>query len=273
ERGLGDAQQKRASRGRAAAVGDHPLVLFAEAEFIHLLLEQERGVAHVFYLHPAHHLPDDYFNVLVADGHTLESIHFLDFVHQVSLQLLLTKHGKNVVRVERAVHERLAGAHALTFLHVDVYTTGHGIFLLRAVIGHDVDFTLAFGNFAELHHAIDLTDDGGLARLAGLKQLNHARQTTGDVFGLGGVARDLGQHVARMDFISVLHHQVGPGRHQVTPRRLAFDDQRRLAFLVRRLAHDVARESGDFVHFLMQRDALLQVFELHLAADFRKDGK
>src|SRR6185437_9477525 len=35
----------------------------------------------------------------------------------------------------------------------------------------------------------------------------------------------------------------------------------------------MAREAGDFIHFLMQRDAFLQVLELHGAADFREDGE
>ena len=35
----------------------------------------------------------------------------------------------------------------------------------------------------------------------------------------------------------------------------------------------MAGEAGDFVHFFMERHAFLQVFELHGAADFRKDGK
>ena len=89
---------------------DHALVLVAEAELIDLLFEQEVGVAHFLDLHPAHHLANDHFDVLVVDVHALQAIDFLDFVHQVSLQLLLTEHAQNVVRVERAVHQRFAGA-------------------------------------------------------------------------------------------------------------------------------------------------------------------
>jgi hypothetical protein len=77
-----------------------PLVLLAEAEAVHLLLEQEVGVAHFVDAHPAQHLAHDHFDVLVADGHALQTVDFLDFVHQVSLQFLLAQHGKNVVRVQ-----------------------------------------------------------------------------------------------------------------------------------------------------------------------------
>ena len=96
----------RPSAGRPPSAID-ALVLFAEAEPIDLLFEQEVGIAHFLDLHPAQHLPDDVFDVLVRDGHALQTVDFLDFVHQVSLQLLLAEHGKNVVRV-RADHPSAA---------------------------------------------------------------------------------------------------------------------------------------------------------------------
>ena len=99
---------------------DHALVLVLEAESIDLLLEQEVGVADFLDLHPAQHLPDDDFDVLVVDVHALQAIDLLNFVDEVLLQLLLAEHAQNVVRVERAVHQRLAGADAVAFLHVDV---------------------------------------------------------------------------------------------------------------------------------------------------------
>ena len=41
--------------------------------------------------------------------------------------------------LQRTVDERIAGAEALAFLHVDVDAAGHGVFLLLAVVGGDVD--------------------------------------------------------------------------------------------------------------------------------------
>jgi hypothetical protein len=227
------------SSGRPVAglppLRDRLLVLFAEAELVDLLFQQEARIAHVFDLHPAHHLANDHFDVLVADVDALQPVDFLDFVHQVSLQLLFAQHGQNVVRVERAIHQRLAGADALAFLHVDVNAARHLVFLLGAVVGHDVDLALALGYLAELHHAIDFADDRGFMRLAGFEQFDHARQTTGDVFGLGGFARDLRQHVARRNRVAILHHQVGSRRHQVALAALALDDDRGLALLVGRI--------------------------------------
>ena len=46
----------------------------------------------------------------------------------------------------------------------------------------------------------------------------------------------------------------------------------RLALLIGRVGNHPAREAGDFVHFFVERDAFLQVLELHRAADFGEDG-
>src|SRR5208283_2031346 len=177
-------------------------------------------------------------------------------------------------RVERAVHERFAGLDALAFLHVDVNAAWNEVFLLGAVVGDHVDFALALGNFAELDRAVDFADDGGLVRLAGFEQFDHARQTTGDVFRFGGFAGDLGQHIAGADRVAILHHEVGTGGHQVTLAGFAtLDDDRGLALLVGRIADHVTRQAGDFVDFFVQGDAFLQVLELHRAADFGQDGE
>ena len=209
---------------------------------------------------------------LSRDVDALQPVDFLDFVDQISLQLLLAEHGQDVVRVERAVHERFARLDALAFLHVDVNAARNRVFLLGAVVGGDVEFALSFRDLAELDRAIDFADDRGLMRLAGFEQLDHARQTTGDVFGLGGFARDLRQHVARSNGVAILDHQVGSRRHQVTLAVLAsLDDDRGLALLIRRIADHVTRQAGDFVHFFVERDPFLQILELHGAADFGQD--
>ena len=133
----------------------HAIVLFAEAEPVDLLLEQEVGVAHIVDPHPAQHLPDDDFDVLIRDGHALQTIDFLDFVHQVSLQFLLAQHVENVVRVKRTIHQRVAGAQTLAFLNVDVDTALHRVFLLVAVVRSDVDLALSLADFTEADHAVD----------------------------------------------------------------------------------------------------------------------
>src|SRR5579864_591924 len=268
ERSLRDAEEQRTAGGRLAALRNHALVLFAKGELVDLLFEQEARVAHVFDLHPAHHLTNNHFDVLVRDVDALQPVDLLDFVDQVSLQLFFAEHGQDVVRVERAIHQGFTSLDALAFLHVDVNAARNRVFLLGAVVGDHVDFALSFGHLAEFDCAIDFADDRSLVRLAGFEQLDHTRQTTGDVFRLGGLARDLGQHVARSNGVAVLNHQVGSRGHQVALARLALDDDRGLALLVGRIADHVTRQAGDFVHLFVERDAFLQVLELHGAADF-----
>ncbi len=53
----------------------------------------------------------------------------------------------------------------------------------------------------------------------------------------------------------------------------ALDDDGRLALLVRRIHHHVARQTRDLVHFFVQRQTFLQVLELHRSADFGQDGE
>ena len=79
-------------------------------------------------LHPAHHLTNDHFEVLVVDVDALQAVDFLNFVHEVLLQFLLAEHVKNVVRIAGAVHQRIAGSHALAFLHVDVDAARNRVF-------------------------------------------------------------------------------------------------------------------------------------------------
>src|ERR1700756_3677182 len=138
ERSLRDAEEQRTAGGRLAALGNHALVLFAEGELVDLLFEQEARVAHVFDLHPAHHLTNNHFDVLVRDVDALEPVDFLDFVHQVSLQLFFAEHSQDVVRVERAVHQGFASLDALAFLHVDVNAARNRVFLLGTVVGDHV---------------------------------------------------------------------------------------------------------------------------------------
>ena len=58
------------------------------------------------------HLPADAFDVLVVDGDGLGTVDLLDLVDQVTLQLLDAEDRQDVVRIDRTVDERIAGADA-----------------------------------------------------------------------------------------------------------------------------------------------------------------
>src|SRR5208337_186401 len=238
ERGLGDTEEQRAPGSGAATLGDDAVVLFAEAELVHLLLEKEGGVADVFNLDPAHHLPGDGFDVLVVDVDTLQTVDLLNGVDEVGLGVLLAQNREQVVEIERTVDEGLTGTDVLAFLNVDVDASGDGVFLGGfAVHAFDVDFAHTLADFAVADVAINFADDGGILGLAGLEEFHDARQTTGDVLGLGGFPWDLGEDVASLNFIAILNHQVGAGRHEVLLADLAgriADQDGRLMFFVAR---------------------------------------
>src|SRR5262249_49274877 len=182
------------------------------------------------------------------------------------------------VRVARAVHQRLARLHLLAFLNFDVHTAGQRVLALFAIFAFDEDLALALGDFAVLHRAVDLRHDGRLPRLARFEQLDNSRQTAGDVLGLRRLARDLRNHVARVDFLAIAHHQVSVGRHMILlgfgARALcAFGahDDHRLPLFIRRVGDHELAHAGHFVHLLLQRQALDQVLEMDHAADLRQD--
>ncbi len=59
-----------------------------------------------------------------------------------------------------------------------------------------INAALAANVRAKVHDAVDLGDLGGVLRTARFEQFGHARQTAGDVLGLGGFARRLGHQRA-----------------------------------------------------------------------------
>ena len=120
------------------------------------------------------------------------------------------------MRIERPIDQRLARPNVLAFLDVDVHAARNRIFLHgAAVFALDVNLALALGDFAVFDDAVDFADDRRIARLASFKELDNARQTAGDVLGLGGLARNLGEHVARLHLVAIGDHQVGARRHEV----------------------------------------------------------
>ncbi len=59
-------------------------ILLMEPIFVHLLPENEVRIADMHDFNFPHHLPDDYADVLIVDIHTLQPVHFLDFVYNGS---------------------------------------------------------------------------------------------------------------------------------------------------------------------------------------------
>src|SRR6185503_19200628 len=98
----------------------------------------------------------------------------------------------------RSSGSRLAGAHPIALADAEVLALRDQVLLGLADFRRDHHLALALGVLAERHDAVDLGDDRVLLRLARLEQLGDARKAARDVLGLGGLARDLGDDVARL---------------------------------------------------------------------------
>ena len=90
--------------GRLARPGQPPCCL-VEIDPVHLLALEEVGVARIVDLDLLQHLPDDHLDVLVVDGHALQSVDFLDLVDEIVGELLDALDGQDVVRRRVAVDQ------------------------------------------------------------------------------------------------------------------------------------------------------------------------
>src|SRR5438552_7251116 len=281
QRRLGDAEQDGLGRGRPLALRQHPLVLLLEPELVDQLAHDKLGVADLLDAHAPKHLTHDDLDVFVVDGHALQPVDLLHLVDEVALQLPVAEHRQVVVRVGRPVHERLAGLHAIALVNADVLAARDQVLLGLAVVGADHDLPHALHEAAHLDTPVDLGDDGLLLGLARLEQLRDARQTAGDVLGLGRLARDLGDDVGGIDLGAVRHVEVRAHRQRVPVtldglhRGLTLagraDDDARLQLALRILDDDLAGEAGDLVELLPHRDALDDALVLDPPAALRQD--
>ena len=87
--------------------------------------------------------------------------------------------------------------------------------LLALLLGAHDDAALRLVVLAELDPAVAFGDNGVVLGLARLEQFGDARQATGDVTGLGELARDPRQHVAGMYAAAVLDAEDRVHRHEV----------------------------------------------------------
>src|SRR3546814_17664638 len=93
---------------------------------------------------------------------------------------------------------------SVAFLNVDDLRLGHQVFNRIAVLRDNGDLALRLIVLEELNTAGHLRDDGIVLRLAGLDQFSNARQTAGDVAGLGSFAGNTSQPVGSQHRTSVV---------------------------------------------------------------------
>src|SRR3569832_2272999 len=222
---------------RQLAVGHGTLTLFEQTGLVDLIALEQAGVAGVGHFDFAQHLANDDLDELVVDLHALQTVDVLHLVDDVVGERLDAQETQDVVRIRRAVDDDLAALDVLTLEHRDVAPLRNQLFVLGAVIGGDDHALLALGLLAEADGAGDLREDERVLRLTRLEQVGDARQTAGDVAGLGGLLRNTRDHVAHAHRRTVLEIDDGAGRQIIHGRDLGPGDVQFLALLVHQLAH------------------------------------
>ena len=215
--------------------------------------------------------------MLVVDLHALQTVDVLHLVDDVARQFLDAQQAQDVLRIGRAVDDRLAPVDHLAFVHQDVLLLGHQVLVLLAVGVGDLQAHLALGLLAERHRAGDLGQHALVLRAARLEQLGHPRQTAGDVARLLAFDRDARQHFAGRQILAVAHWISEPtGKPIVTewsvPGILTSLPAASSSLTCGRthlgraaalgVDHHQRRQAGDLVDLLGHRDAFLDVLEL-----------
>ena len=140
------------------------------------------------------------------------------------------------MRVRRAIHQRFACAHSVSFSHIDMRSARKRIFAFIAALVFHENFPHAARNFAEMHHAVNFADRCRFFRLAGFKQLHNARQTAGNVFRLGRITRNFRNNIARENNIAIIHLQMRSSREHLLINRFIpffiFQQDARLVLLI-----------------------------------------
>src|SRR6185437_14096205 len=290
QRRLGDAQQHVLVRRRLLGVGPafdaaalgHAIVLVQEVRALDLLARYEASVARIQHLHPPQHLPYDHFDMLVVDLYALQPVDVLHLYGDVARQRLDAEQPQDVVRIRRAVDDRLALVDHLPVVRGDVLVLRYQILVRDPVQIGDHQPLLALGVLAERDRAGHLRQRSGILRRARLEQLGNARQAPGDIPRLRRFLRNPRQHFADGDVLAVLdgddraqlegdvHRQVGPGELHFLPLLVQQLHLRTHALggsagAALRIDDDERRQTGDFVDLLRDGDAFLDVLELHAA--------
>ena len=142
EGSLGDAQQDTLGDGGGAAFHDGFPVGFLKAEDIHEGAGQQIGISAVFHANLAQHLADNDFDVLVAHANALQAVDGENFLQQVFLDGLHAEDTEQVMGIDGAFSQLIAGLHMIAYADLQAGTVGNLISLgvLGILIGGDDQF-------------------------------------------------------------------------------------------------------------------------------------
>src|SRR5690554_118531 len=276
QRCLGDAQQYVVVGCRQLAVSFHAVVFVQQLGTLDLLARNEAGIARIGDVHPAQHLTNNHFDVLVVDLYALQTIHVLHFIDDIAGQTLDTLQTQDVVRVGGAVDDHLALVHYLAVVHQHLFFLGNQELVADAFqVGND-QALLALGVLAERNRTRDIGKHAGVFRGTGFEQLGHARQTTGNVARLLRFLRNTRQNFTDRYLLAIAHrdqrtdrerdidHVVGAGDTDLfTALADQFDLRTHHDLAATRLGRDDDQggQAGYFVQLPGHRYALFDVLE------------
>src|SRR3990172_8735224 len=205
ERGLGHAQEHRLRRGGLSALRQHLGVHRLKPEAVHKLARQQHEVARGVDSHASQHLAKDHLNVLIVDRHALGAVDLLDLLHEVYLNGLRPLDAQDVLWVQGAIGQGLAGVNLVVVLDPQAGRGRHRVLALVALLqsdGERLDLPLSLDGDL----ALPLAREGALP--AGPGQDLSRRHQRLLVALLRLRLRHLRQHGPLLHVLAVLHQHL-----------------------------------------------------------------
>src|SRR5690606_5901087 len=248
------------------------VVFFTEDKLVDILAGQEVGISRIDDLDFLHHLAYDRLDVLVVDLHTLQTVYFLDFVHQVFLYGRRALDRQDIGRGDRPIRKLLTSLHEVIILNQDVLRQRHQVALLNAVARFDENLAVTPLDATVGYDAVDFAHNRRVRRISRLEQLRYPRQTARDVARLAHGSRNLCQHLSGFDLLSGIDSQVSPNRDVVClGLGLSGNKERGVLGLVARFRDHLLAVTRLLIRLLLEGHAFDDGFVLHRAVEFRKD--
>src|SRR5438093_3458308 len=101
-------------------------------------------------------------------------------------------------------------------MDADVFALGDEILSRLSHFRSYDDLAFALSILAERNNAIDFADDGQLLALACFEEFCNPRKSSRNIFSLCRFSWDLGQYVARVNRLPVLHVALSPHWQEIT---------------------------------------------------------
>ncbi len=158
----------------------HEPVGLTEDLLVDALARQECGVTGLLHADAAGHLTHDELDVLVVDRHALVAVHLLDLFTEVQLGLADPLDLHELLGIERSFGEGLSGDDLVAARDTQA-AENRAVALLGAVVGDDRELAALALVLRDAHYARTAGEASGTAWRARLEQIDHARETAGDV--------------------------------------------------------------------------------------------